>query len=118
MNFNEFSSERLSEKSEAIRERVTEARNIQLKRFEEKADVFCNAQMSPNMVRNICRINESLQVFYKQSMQKLGLSARAYDRILKVSRTIADLAGSEEIQLEHLAEAIHYQSLDQEGWVG
>ncbi|MCF8451932.1 MAG: YifB family Mg chelatase-like AAA ATPase [Pedobacter sp.] len=118
VNFNELSSERLSEKSEAIRERVTEARNIQLKRFEEKADVFCNAQMSPNMVRNICKINESGQVLLKQAMEKLGLSARAYDRILKVSRTIADLAGSEEIQLEHLAEAIHYRSLDREGWAG
>jgi magnesium chelatase family protein len=118
VNFNELSSEQLSEKSEAIRERVTEARNIQLKRFEAKADVFCNAQMSPNMVRNICRINESGQVLLKQAMEKLGLSARAYDRILKVSRTIADLAGSEEIQLEHLAEAIHYRSLDREGWAG
>jgi magnesium chelatase family protein len=70
------------------------------------------------MVRNICRINESGQVLLKQAMEKLGLSARAYDRILKVSRTIADLAGSEEIQLEHLAEAIHYRSLDREGWAG
>jgi magnesium chelatase family protein len=70
------------------------------------------------MVRNICRINENGQVLLKQAMEKLGLSARAYDRILKVSRTIADLAGSEEIQLEHLAEAIHYRSLDREGWAG
>jgi magnesium chelatase family protein len=70
------------------------------------------------MVRNICRINESGQVLLKQAMEKLGLSARAYDRILKVSRTIADLAGTEEIQLEHLAEAIHYRSLDREGWAG
>lgn len=118
VNFNELSSERLSEKSESIRKRVTEARDIQLKRFENKADVFCNAQMSPNMVRNICRINESGQALLKQAMEKLGLSARAYDRILKVSRTIADLAGSEEIELEHLAEAIHYRSLDREGWAG
>ena len=118
VNFNELSSERLSEKSKVIRERVTEARNIQIRRFEEKEEVFCNAQMSPNMVRNICRINESGQGLLKQAMEKLGLSARAYDRILKVSRTIADLAGSEEIQLEHLAEAIHYRSLDREGWAG
>lgn len=118
VNFNELSSERLTEKSEAIRERVTVARDIQIKRFEGKADVFCNAQMSPNMVRNICRINEAGQALLKQAMEKLGLSARAYDRILKVSRTIADLAGSEEIRLEHLAEAIHYRSLDREGWAG
>lgn len=118
VNFNELSSERLSEKSEAIRERVTEARNIQISRFSDFPEVFCNAQMSPNAVRNICRINETGQALLKQAMERLGLSARAYDRILKVSRTIADLAGSEEIQLEHLAEAIHFRSLDREGWAG
>ena len=118
VNFNELSSDRLTEKSETIRERVIQARDIQTKRFEEKQDVFCNAQMSPNMVRNICRISEAGQALLKQAMEKLGLSARAYDRILKVSRTIADLAGSEEIKLEHLAEAIHYRSLDREGWAG
>lgn len=70
------------------------------------------------MVRNICQINEAGQALLKQAMEKLGLSARAYDRILKVSRTIADLASSEDILLEHLAEAIHYRSLDREGWAG
>ena len=70
------------------------------------------------MVRNICRISEAGQSLLKQAMEKLGLSARAYDRILKVSRTIADLADSEEIKLEHLAEAINYRSLDREGWAG
>lgn len=118
VNFNELSSDRLTEKSEAIRARVIAARDIQTKRFEEKPDVFCNAQMSPNMVRNICRISEAGQSLLKQAMEKLGLSARAYDRILKVSRTIADLADSEEIKLEHLAEAINYRSLDREGWAG
>ncbi|WP_026897460.1 YifB family Mg chelatase-like AAA ATPase [Daejeonella oryzae] len=118
VNFNELSSDRLAEKSDTIRLRVINARNIQLKRFEEKADVFCNAQMSPKTVRDICRINEAGQLLLKQAMEKLGLSARAYDRILKVSRTIADLAGSDEIDLEHLAEAIHYRSLDREGWAG
>lgn len=118
VNFNELSSERLSEKSEAIRERVTEARNIQISRFSDFPEVFCNAQMSPNAVRNICRINDTGHALLKQAMERLGLSARAYDRILKVSRTIADLAGSDEIQLEHLAEAIHFRSLDREGWAG
>ena len=118
VNFTELSSERLSEKSETIRERVTAARNIQIKRFEENADVFSNAQMSPNMVRNICKISESGQILLKQAMEKLGLSARAYDRILKVSRTIADLDSTEEIELQHLAEAIHYRSLDRDGWSG
>jgi magnesium chelatase family protein len=118
VNFGELSSERLSESSESIRLRVIEARNIQLKRFEDKQDVYCNAQMSPKTVRDICQINEAGQLLLKKAMEKLGLSARAYDRILKVSRTIADLAGSEEIEMEHLAEAIHYRSLDREGWAG
>lgn len=118
VNFSELSSERPAEKSRSIRERVTAAREIQVSRFGNKEDVFCNAQMSPNMVRNICRINDAGQALLKQAMERLGLSARAYDRILKVSRTIADLAQSEEIELEHLAEAIHYRSLDREGWAG
>ena len=118
VNFSELSSDRPAEKSKSIRERVSAGREIQIARFEDREDVFCNAQMSPNMVRNICKINEAGQALLKQAMEKLGLSARAYDRILKVSRTIADLAQSEEIELEHLAEAIHYRSLDREGWAG
>lgn len=118
VNFSELSSDRPAEKSKAIRERVSAGREIQIARFEDREDVFCNAQMSPNMVRNICKINEAGQALLKQAMEKLGLSARAYDRILKVSRTIADLAQSKEIELEHLAEAIHYRSLDREGWAG
>lgn len=118
VNFNELSSDRPAEKSKSIRERVSAGREIQVARFEDREDVFCNAQMSPNMVRNICKINEAGQALLKQAMEKLGLSARAYDRILKVSRTIADLAQSKEIELEHLAEAIHYRSLDKEGWAG
>ncbi|MBC7743995.1 MAG: YifB family Mg chelatase-like AAA ATPase [Flavobacterium sp.] len=118
VNFNELSSDRLAEKSEVIRERVVTARDIQIKRFENKTDVFCNAQMSPKSVREICLITEAGQLLLKQAMEKLGLSARAYDRILKVSRTIADLAGSDDIRIEHLAEAIHYRSLDREGWAG
>ncbi|MGV3684137.1 MAG: YifB family Mg chelatase-like AAA ATPase [Daejeonella sp.] len=118
VNFNELSSDRPAEKSNLIRERVSNARDIQIRRFENREDVFCNAQMSPNMVRSICRIDDAGQALLKQAMEKLGLSARAYDRILKVARTIADLAQTEEIQLEHLAEAIHYRSLDREGWAG
>ena len=118
VNFNELSSDRLTEKSESVRKRVIQARDIQNKRFEDKADVYANAQMSPKNVRDICRINEAGQILLKTAMEKLGLSARAYDRILKVARTIADLDGTEEIELEHLAEAIHYRSLDREGWAG
>ncbi len=118
VNFSELSSERSSEKSEEIRERVIQARALQHERFKNKKEVYCNAQMSPQTVRNLCKIDAAGQTLLKQAMEKLGLSARAYDRILKVARTIADLAHSEEIALEHLAEAIHYRSLDREGWAG
>jgi len=118
VNFSELSSDRLAEKSEDIRERVIKARDIQTERFGNKPDLHANAQMSPQMVRDICKINTAGQTLLQKAMEKLGLSARAYDRILKVSRTIADLAGSEEIKLEHLAEAIHFRSLDREGWAG
>ncbi|MFM6975493.1 MAG: YifB family Mg chelatase-like AAA ATPase [Sphingobacteriaceae bacterium] len=118
VNFSELSSERLTEKSELIRERVIRARELQQERFKEKAEVYCNAQMSPQTVRALCKIDQTGQTLLKQAMEKLGLSARAYDRILKVARTIADLAGSENIAIEHLAEAIHYRSLDREGWAG
>lgn len=118
VNFNELSSDRLAEKSELIRERVIKARQVQIERFGARPDLHANAQMSPQMVRDICKITTAGQTLLKKAMEKLGLSARAYDRILKVARTIADLAGSEEILLEHLAEAIHFRSLDREGWAG
>ena len=118
VNFNELASELLAEKSESIRERVIKARDLQTNRFAEKPDVYSNAQMSPKMVRTICTIDETGQLLLKKAMEKLGLSARAYDRILKVARTIADLDNSAEIKIEHLAEAIHYRSLDREGWAG
>jgi magnesium chelatase family protein len=94
------------------------ARTLQEKRFIESVNLHCNSQMSPNMVRQLCQIGDDGQILIKQAMEKLGLSARAYDRILKVARTIADLAESEEIGIEHLAEAIHYRSLDRENWAG
>ena len=74
--------------------------------------------MSPKMVRKVCQISEAGTILLKTAMERLGLSARAYDRILKVARTIADLAGSENVELEHLAESINYRSLDREGWAG
>ena len=118
VNFNELSSDRLSEKSELVRERVIKARDIQIARFGDEGGIHNNAQMSTKMVRDICKIDAAGQTLLKKAMEKLGLSARAYDRILKVSRTIADLAGSDNIELEHLAEAIHYRSLDRENWAG
>jgi len=116
VNFEELSSERKTERSDTIRERVIKARLMQTLRFEDYNDINCNAQMSPQMVRAICQISDDGQQLLKKAMEKLGLSARAYDRILKVARTIADLAGSESIGLEHLAEAIHFRSLDRESW--
>ncbi|POY39071.1 magnesium chelatase [Solitalea longa] len=118
VSFKELSGERLTEKSSIIRERVIAARDIQQLRFEGKKEVYCNAQMSAKMVREICKINEAGQLLLKTAMERLGLSARAYDRILKVSRTIADLAKSDTIEVEHLAEAIHFRSLDRDGWAG
>lgn len=118
VNFSQLSSARLAEKSNLIRERVMKARTIQDARFATLEEVHANAQMSANMVRQICQINEQGRSLIKQAMEKLGLSARAYDRILKVARTIADLADSENIEIEHLAEAIHYRSLDRDSWAG
>lgn len=118
VHFDELTSAFAAEKSADIRARVIKAREVQNRRFEANKAVHYNAQMSPNMVRNICRINDAGQGLIRKAMEKLGLSARAYDRILKVSRTIADLAGSEDITTEHLAEAIHYRSLDKDSWAG
>jgi len=114
--FSELSSSQQFEKSERIRERVIKAREIQAERYKAIEGVYANAQMSSKMLKEICTINAASQHLLKVAMEKLNLSARAYDRILKVSRTIADLAGSEEIKAEHLAEAIQYRSLDREGW--
>lgn len=116
--FSELSSSRESEKSEAIRERVIRARERQAARYKDDTGIYSNAQMSSKMLKEICAISQAGANLLKIAMEKLNLSARAYDRILKVSRTIADLAGSEDIKPEHLAEAIQYRSLDREGWAG
>lgn len=113
--FKELSAERSGERSVDMRERVITARKVQQERYAGK-NMHCNAQMSSKQLREICRIDEAGQTLLAKAMERLGLSARAYDRILKVSRTIADLAGSPEIRTEHLAEAIQYRSLDREGW--
>ena len=116
--FNELAESAPAETSEKVRERVIEARKIQNIRFAESITTFCNAQMNTKMIRNYCMIDDAGRTLLKNAMEKLGLSARAYDRILKVSRTIADLDNSENIQTNHLAEAIQYRSLDREGWAG
>ncbi|MFT4757728.1 MAG: magnesium chelatase family protein [Vicingaceae bacterium] len=118
VDFEKLSEARLSEKSERIRERVVASREIQTARYDKIKGMHSNAMMGSKQVREICKIDEQGQALLKQAMEKLGLSARAYDRILKVSRTIADLAGSKNIKTDHLAEAIQYRSLDREGWAG
>lgn len=118
VSFDQMTETRKTESSAEIRDRVIKAREIQEKRFNDQPGVFNNAMMSSNMVKEICQINEAGKALLKTAMERLGLSARAYDRILRVSRTIADLAETEEIAIEHLAEAIQYRSLDREGWAG
>ena len=116
--FEKLSDKRTGESSAIIRERVTAARIIQEERFKEFPEIHCNAQMSSSQIRKYCYINPGGQLLLKNAMEKLGLSARAYDRILKVSRTIADLDKSTDIKNEHLAEAIQYRSLDRDSWAG
>lgn len=116
--FRELSEHRETEKSEVVRQRVTHARQTQEERYKDVPGIYSNAQMTSRLIRKYCRIDGSGQTLLKNAMEKLGLSARAYDRILKVSRTIADLDGSDTIQAHHLAEAIQYRSLDRENWAG
>jgi magnesium chelatase family protein len=118
VSYNELSTERVSEKSEIVRKRVIHARIIQEKRYSSTVGVYSNAQMSSKQLKELCKIDEAGNQLLKTAMEKLGLSARAYDRILKVARTIADLDESEKIETNHLAEAIQYRSLDREGWAG
>jgi magnesium chelatase family protein len=106
------------ENSSSIRERVIKAREIQTERYKNNEGIYANAQISSKMLREICVIDTIGEALLKKAMERLNLSARAYDRILKVSRTIADLSFSENINPEHLAEAIQYRSLDREGWAG
>lgn len=105
------------EKSGSIRERVQKTRRLQLGRFKSTAGMFSNAQMETGDLNKYCKLNEEASSLLKQAMEKLGLSARAYDRILKVSRTIADLESAENIQSHHLSEAIQYRSLDRQLWL-
>ncbi len=116
--FEKLSDERKSETSVEIRKRVTEARVIQTQRFSESETVHYNAQMNSKQIRNYCGLDVASKELLKTAMDRLNLSARAYDRILKVSRTIADLDGSDSINGTHISEAIQYRSLDREGWLG
>lgn len=116
--FEKLSEDRLAEKSVDIRKRVTKARDVQTLRFRESEHTHYNAQMSVKDIRKYCVLDEASKEMLKNAMERLNLSARAYDRILKVSRTIADLEGSDTITGTHIAEAIQYRSLDRDGWLG
>lgn len=116
--FDELSAKRQSEPSSAIRERVMKAREVQSERYKSLENIHYNAQMGVKLIRKYCQISESGNLLLKNAMEKLKLSARAYDRILKVARTIADLEAAENIEIHHLAESIQYRSMDREGWLG
>ncbi|HEX6890660.1 MAG TPA: YifB family Mg chelatase-like AAA ATPase [Chryseolinea sp.] len=116
VGFDEMIANRKTESSAEIRERVVRARAIQSARFQDEESIYCNAMMPSNKVKEVCYVDDAGRGLLKTAMERIGLSARAYDRILKVSRTVADLSGSEQIKAEHLAEAIQYRSLDRDGW--
>lgn len=116
--FDKLSEDRSGESSREIRKRVTTARELQTIRFQTLENVHYNAQMNTRQIREFCALDESSKLLLKNAMEQLNLSARAYDRILKVARTIADLAGADQLNGEHISEAIQYRSLDREGWLG
>ncbi|MDR3651965.1 MAG: YifB family Mg chelatase-like AAA ATPase [Paludibacter sp.] len=116
--FEKLSEMKDSESSETVRDRVMKARQVQEQRFKNIDGVYCNAQMSSKQMRTYAQIDKASSELLKNAMQRLNLSARAYDRIIKVARTIADLEESEPILSNHIAEAINYRNLDREGWAG
>jgi magnesium chelatase family protein len=116
VKYKELSSELQGEKSEEIRKRVVAARHVQLKRFEGLKNIYCNADMGSRELRKFCRLDNQCNELLKMAMTRLGFSARAYDRIIKVSRTIADIELSENILPQHISEAIQYRALDRELW--
>ena len=116
VKYQDLSDKRISESSETVRARVIKAREKQTVRFKDMQGIYKNADMTTKDIRKFCHLDEQSQSLLERAMQKMGLSARAYDRILKVSRTIADLTNSENIKSEHISEAIQYRSLDREYW--
>jgi len=117
VSFEQLANSKPSEKSNSIRERVVSARKIQTKRY-NKTKVNCNAEMNSNQLESCCKLNSECKILLKNAMNKLDLSARAYNRILKVARTIADLDNQKNIHPNHIAEAIQFRSLDRDNWAG
>lgn len=118
VNYEKLTGSGPAETSAAVRKRVVQARAVQTIRYANDSGIYCNAQMTPSMIRRYCHLDETGGRLLRAAMNMRGLSARAYDRILKVARTIADLDSSEDIHPDHLSEAINYRNLDREGWAG
>ncbi len=118
VNYEKLAGASPAETSAAVRQRVVKARAVQTARYATDSGIYCNAQMTPAMIRRYCHLDETGGRLLRAAMDMRGLSARAYDRILKVARTIADLDSSEDIHPDHLSEAINYRNLDREGWAG
>ena len=116
--FEDMSKAPKGEPSSAIRERVINARRIQMERYKDIKGVHCNAQMNTALLQKYVQLNDETMTLLRNAMKKFNLSARAYDRILKVARTIADLEGSETVEKQHIAEAIGYRNLDRDNWAG
>ena len=116
--FEDMSKAPKGEPSSAIRERVINARRIQMERYKDIKGVHCNAQMNTALLQKYVQLNDETMTLLRNAMKKFNLSARAYDRILKVARTIADLEGSETVEIHHIAEAIGYRNLDRDNWAG
>jgi magnesium chelatase family protein len=118
LSYEELSQTTAGEDSASLRDRVVRARSLQTGRFSREKRIFCNAHMEARHLRRFCDLDKGSQTLLKTAIERLGLSARAYDRILKVARTIADLDGKENIESPHIAEAIQYRSLDRKLWMG
>ncbi len=116
LKYDELKSTQPGESSEEIRARINNARKLQLERFKSKRKIYCNAHLGSKHIRKYCSIDDQSQSLLKTAIERFGLSARAYDKVLKVARTIADLENSENIKVQHIAEAIQYRSLDKNVW--
>jgi magnesium chelatase family protein len=117
VNYNELTAASMGESSAKIKERVNKTRLLQQERYKD-CDFTCNARLTPSMLRRFCVLSDEANKLLRDAFESMGLSARAYDRIVKVSRTIADLDDSELISAEHVAEAVQYRSLDRKYWSG